>query len=87
MKDFPVFTTEYGVASLVLKEIPYRGESYIHIRDSQEPEKLLEECVSFCRVCGAEKIYAAGDPILEKHPLRVCVYEMRGEIPIHRLAT
>ena len=34
MKDFPVFTTENGVASLILKEIPYRGEAYIHLRDS-----------------------------------------------------
>ena len=35
MKDFPFFTTEYGVASLVLKEIPYKEESYIILRDAQ----------------------------------------------------
>ena len=56
MKDFPVFTTENGVASLILKEIPYRGEAYIHLRDSQNPKTLLEECVSFCAACGADKI-------------------------------
>ena len=55
MKDFPVFTTENGVASLILKEVPYRGEAYIHLRDSQDPKALLEECVSFCAACGAEK--------------------------------
>ena len=57
MKDFPMFTTQYGVASLVLREIPTRGEAYITVRSSQDTEKLLEECVSFCRACGAEKIY------------------------------
>lgn len=69
MKDFPVFTTEFGVASLVLKEIPYQGMAYIIIRDSLEPEKLLEECVGFCRACGAERIYATGHDFLEKYPL------------------
>lgn len=78
MKDFPVFTTENGVASLILKEIPYRGEAYIHLRDSQDPEALLEECVSFCAACGAEKIYASGSGILENYPLHTAVLEMRG---------
>ena len=78
MKDFPVFTTENGVASLILKEIPYRGEAYIHLRDSQNPKVLLEECVSFCAACGAEKIYASGSPALEQYPLHTAVLEMRG---------
>lgn len=78
MKDFPVFTTENGVASLILKEIPYRGEAYIHLRDSQNPKTLLEECVSFCAACGAEKIYASGSPALEQYPLHTAVLEMRG---------
>ena len=50
MKDFPVFTTEHGVASLVLKEIPYQGAAYITLRDSLEPELLLEDCLQFCRL-------------------------------------
>lgn len=78
MKDFPVFTTENGAASLILKEIPYRGEAYIHLRDSQDPKALLEECVSFCAACGAEKIYATGDGLLEAYPLHTAVLEMRG---------
>ena len=41
MKDFPVFSTSYGVASLILKEIPYRQEAYIHIQSTLEPEQLL----------------------------------------------
>ena len=78
MKDFPMFTTEFGIASLTLREIPYRGEAFILIQDSQQPEELLAECISFCRMCGAEKIYARGHRILENYPLHCVVYEMRG---------
>ena len=77
MKDFPVFTTEYGVASLILKEIPYQGTAYITLQDSLEPGKLLEECVAFCRVCGAEAVYATGHEILESYPLYTAMWEMR----------
>ena len=35
MRDFPFFTTEYGVSSLSLKEVPYRQEAYIRIREVQ----------------------------------------------------
>ena len=69
MRDIPVFTTEYGVASLFLKEIPYRGRAHIKIQSSLEPDKLLEECISFCRMCGAQWIDAAGHEYLEKYPL------------------
>ncbi len=81
MRDFPIFTTEYGVSSLVLKEIPYRGEAYIHIRDCQPDffREHLAECVSFCRMCGAERIFAAGNEKLAPYPLYTSVYEMRGE--------
>lgn len=82
MKDFPVFTTEYGVASLVLREVPYRQEAYIYIQDTRQPEELLRECVSFCRAVGAEKIYARGHAFLEQFPLHCVIYEMRGEARI-----
>lgn len=82
MKDFPVFTTQNGAASLILKEIPYRGEAYIRIQSSQCPEILLEECISFCRICGAQKIYAAGDTIPEEYPLHTAVLQMRGTVSI-----
>lgn len=80
MKDFPVFTTEFGAASLILKEIPYRQIAYIRLQDTQQPKELLEECVSFCRICGAEKIYAAGHPWLEQFPLHTAIWEMRGMV-------
>ena len=79
MKDFPMFTTEYGAASLVLKEIPYKQTAYITILDSLEPEALLAECVSFCRICGAEAVYAAGHEHLETFPLHTAVWELRGD--------
>lgn len=76
MKDLPVFTTEYGVASLVLREIPYQGVAYVRLQDSREPEKLLGECVSFCRMVGAESILAAGNEILENRPLHTAIWQM-----------
>lgn len=76
MKDIPVFDTEHGVASLFLREIPYRQRAHIKIHSSQEPEKLLEECIGFCRACGAEWIDAAGDEYLEKYPLITALYIM-----------
>ena len=77
MKDIPVFDTEHGVASLFLREIPYRGRAHIKIQSSQEPEKLLEECIAFCRMCGAEWIDAAGHEYLEKYPLITALYRMQ----------
>lgn len=77
MKDMPVFTTEYGVASLVLKEIPYQEKAYVILRDSLEPEKLIEECAAFCRACGAEEVYATGHAALEAWPFYTAMWEMR----------
>lgn len=74
-----MFDTEFGVASLVLKEIPYKGIAYIILREVWDAENLLKECVSFCRMCGADIIWAAGHESLEQYPLYTAVYEMRGE--------
>ena len=80
MKDFPYFATDDGVASLILKEIPYRREAYIRIRDVQPGRfaPFLEECTAFCRMAGAEKIYAQGHEELACYPVHAAVYEMRG---------
>ncbi len=77
MKDIPFFTTENGAASLVLREIPYTARAYITLRSSMEPEILLEECVAFCRMCGAEEVYASGDECLGQYPLYAQIVEMR----------
>ena len=78
MNDIPVFTTEFGVGSLFLKEIPYKKAAYIQILDSAEACAFLQECVKFCRMCGAERIFAAGHPILEQYPIHTTILEMRG---------
>jgi len=80
VKDFPVFSTESGVSSLILREVPYRQEAYIHIQDVQ-PEGFSEhlaECISFCRVVGAERILASGSELLEDYPVFMQLLEMRG---------
>lgn len=77
MKNIPMFTTEYGAASLILKEIPYQQAAYITLQASLEPEKLLEECVGFCRACGAERIYASGHEMLQKYPSYTSMWELR----------
>ena len=77
MKDIPFFETQFGVAALVLKEIPYQEAAYITVLDAWEPEELLEECRRFCRMCGAERIYATGHPCLEERPLYTAMWELR----------
>lgn len=86
MKDIPIFTTEYGVASLIFKEIPYRQAAYVRIQDAQPGmlEELLTECVTFCRMVGAEHIYAAGHEGLEVYPLYTAVWEMRADAWVDR---
>lgn len=77
MKDIPVFTTEYGVASLILREVPYQQTAYIRLQATEQPRKLLEECVQFCRMVGAEKILVKEAAGLEDYPLYTAVWQMR----------
>ena len=78
MKDIPMFSTENGVAALFLKEIPYSGIARVKILSSLTPDALLEECVSFCRACGAEEVHACGADELTQYPLVTEIWEMRG---------
>lgn len=78
MRDIPMFTTEYGVASLALQEIPYRQEAYITIQATTQPEELLKECIGFCRACGAEKIYARGHAFVEAYPHHTTIVKLRA---------
>ncbi len=80
MRDFPIFTTDFGVSSLFLKEIPYKSEAYIRIRDVQSGyfREHLTECAAFCRMAGAERIYAAAHEALEGYPVQASILEMRG---------
>lgn len=79
MRNIPVFTTQYGVASLILESVAARKEAFIRIHSSLEPEKLIEECVTFCKVCGAEQVYATGHEILEKYPLHTAIWQMNAD--------
>ena len=81
MRDFPIFPTEYGVSSLILKEIPYKKAAYIRIGDVSQGffAENLAECAAFCRMAGAERIFAAGNGEWEGCPLYTAVLEMRGQ--------
>lgn len=76
MKDIPVFATENGVGSLVLREIPYTATAYVRIQSTQMPLAFLEECVSFCRACGAGILYGTGHLVVESFPVSASLVEM-----------
>ena len=85
MRDIPIFTTEDGVASLILKQIPYREQAYIRVQDVQPEglDNLIRECAGFCRAAGAEQVFASGHPGLESYPLHTIIYDMAGEVICH----
>lgn len=66
MKDIPVFTSEHGVASLILNEIPYRQEAYVIVRGVfGSLTKLLAHCADFCRAAGAQAVFAHAQDALD----------------------
>jgi hypothetical protein len=79
MQNLPLFTTEYGVASLILREIPYTKTAYIRIQDTQDARVFTDECAQFCRAAGAENIYATGNGYLEAFPFYTEIWEMRAQ--------
>lgn len=83
MRDIPMFTTEYGVASLILKEIPYCKDAYVLILDSSAVEQFVEECADFCRMAGARNIYLAGADVPVKYPLFTEIWQM--QCPVNQL--
>lgn len=82
MRDFPVFTTENGAGSLVLKEIPYSGIAYVTVQDSSFPTNFLTECAEFCRAIGAKKVYASGHPALESFPFHTAIIRMTASVDL-----
>jgi len=82
LKDIPMFDTDTGVSTLLLKEVPYKQISYIRVQ-SVQPGGLrehLKECVSFCRMCGAERVLAQGHEELDSWPLHSSVRTMRLQL-------
>lgn len=60
MKNIPLFTSAYGAATLILKELSWSGNAYVLVRSvwQGQIEALLAECRDFCRAVGAENIFA-----------------------------
>ena len=77
MRDIPMFTTEYGVASLLLGQIPYTGCAYVHIRDTGFLSTFLQECADFCGAAGAQRIYAAGHKDLCNYSAYATILKLR----------
>ena len=82
MRDIPVFTTENGVGSLVLKEIPYSGIAYVTIQDSSFLTEFIHECVAFCRAVGANVILATGHEQLACFPVHSSVICMSAQADV-----
>ena len=72
MKDIPVFSCPDGIATLILREVPFRGEGYILVRGVFGTlEGLLAECAGFCRAAGAERLFAAGEADFSGYPAAI----------------
>ncbi len=61
MNNIPVFTSQGGTATLILREIPVSQRAYVLLRTVLPgmEEHLVAECASFCRMCGAEQIFVS----------------------------
>lgn len=78
MQNIPAFTTDTGVSTLILGEIPYRKVAFVRVQDVQ-PGGLrahLAECATFCTMAGAESVLASGNEELSEYPLHSIVYRM-----------
>ncbi len=64
MKNIPVFTTQFGSASLILQEIPYRRTAYVLVRHVYGGglRDLLDACGEFCFQAGAETVFVSAEP-------------------------
>ena len=70
MTDLPIFTVADGIASLILRQIPARGEAYILVRAVfGTQEGLLQECAGVCRAAGAESIFVGGTGDFSSYPV------------------
>ncbi len=62
MQNIPIFTAANGLASLVLREIPFSGRAYVMLRSVwKDPAALAAECADFCRMAGAKEVYVSHD--------------------------
>jgi hypothetical protein len=80
MRNIPVFLSQGGTATLILREIPHRATAYVLLRTVVDLKILLEEATAFCREAGAERCLASpgetdccleGTPIYEIYVLHM----------------
>ena len=59
MQNIPIFTGVHGMATLILKEIPVSGYSYVLVRSVWKDNLpgLLAEAVVFCPGGGALAVF------------------------------
>ncbi len=76
MKNIPIFTGCDGIATLILREIPYRGEAYVLVRSVFTTlDACLRECESFCRAAGADTVYFGGNADFSDYPIHARLIE------------
>lgn len=80
MQNLPMFTTQNGVASLTLREIPYTKNAYITVQDALNIAVLCQECVGFCKAVGAERVFITGTQLPDGLPLHTEIWEMHRQI-------
>ena len=78
MRDIPVFSTQNGVGSLFLSQVPYTKSAFIKIQDTSDAKAFLQECIDFCRAVDASHIYISGHEICKSFPLYTSVLRMRA---------
>lgn len=70
MKNIPIFTGCDGIATLILREIPYRGEAYVLVRSVFTTlDACMRECEGFCRAAGADTVYFGGNADFSTYPI------------------
>lgn len=78
MRNIPVFTGDFGAATLILQEIPRKGEAYCVVQWVQpgKTSEFLAECGRFCRMAGAQSVLATHLPELPAAPPQIRLLRM-----------
>lgn len=91
MKDIPVFTGTHGIATLVISPIPWSGSAYVLVRSIWTDESaFLQECLGFCRACGAERVYASYEcaPLPAEHAYdMLALQRSKADLPAGKIPT
>lgn len=83
MNNIPVFMSQGGTATLILREIPYKQTAYVLLQ-TVIPENLpqmVAECAAFCRECGAKQcaLSSRDDAISLGPEPDYAIYQMQAE--------